>query len=84
MQVQYFNPDIHLWEPFLEQWSPDLKFATSGSGSELLMISSSTLVFSITGIMLDRLLQTYSVLFRSEEDRVIGSNDRREEVCGNT
>ena len=67
MGIDYYNPRIFIWEPFIEKWSPDLKFETNSENSALTVSSPLTLQFNVTGIMLDRLLQTYSVLLRAEE-----------------
>ena len=26
--IEYYNPRIFIWEPFMEKWSPNLKFET--------------------------------------------------------
>ena len=77
--IDFYNPRVCHWEPFLETWSPELSLLTDPEGFTIKIVSSQTLQFSVTGMMLDRLLQTYSVFLYAQEDP---GNDRRTEVHG--
>jgi len=74
--AEFYNNHIALWEPLIDRWKPELKLTTNETGAIFEVFSKYTLQVSVTGQMLDRLLQTYSILLRSHEI----SPERRAEV----
>lgn len=65
--IDFYNPKLCCWEPFLESWKPQLKIVSNTGGIVLTVNSVQRLQFNVTGIMLQRLLQTYSVALHSQE-----------------
>jgi hypothetical protein len=66
--IDFYNPLVCRWEPVVETWTPELKFASISTGVVLTLSTSDRLQMSVTGIMLDRLLQTYSVALHSHNE----------------
>ena len=71
IKLDFYNPKLNQWEPLLERWLPTLKIH-SKEGVVLLDISSQqTLQITVSGIMLESLMRSYSLFFqqyRNEKD----------------
>jgi hypothetical protein len=74
--AEFYNPQLSLWEPILDQWHPSLSLVTWPLGTVVEITSEATMQLTVSGIMLEKLLQTYSLFF--EDD----STAQREEVPG--
>ena len=57
-----------MWEPVIDRWYPSLSHTSWPQGSSIDIKSDRTLQLTVSGIMLERVLQTYSLFFHSEED----------------
>lgn len=74
--AEFYNPQLSLWEPILDRWHPSLSLVTWPLGTVVEITSEATMQLTVSGIMLEKLMQTYSLLF--EDD----TTAQREEVPG--
>jgi hypothetical protein len=74
--AEFYNPQLSLWEPILDRWHPSLSLVTWPLGTVVEIRSEATMQLTVSGIMLEKLMQTYSLFF--EDD----STAQREEVPG--
>jgi hypothetical protein len=74
--AEFYNPQLSLWEPILDRWLPSLSVGTWPLGTAVEITSEAPMQLTVSGIMLEKLMQTYSLFF--EDD----STAQREEVPG--
>ena len=67
VNVDFYNPQALCWEPIVDRWKPLVRVASDGPELAYFIWSEYTLQCSITGAMLESLLQTYSLLTRHED-----------------
>ena len=72
--AEFYNPRLSVWEPILDKWHPTLTLTSWSTGSYIDIKADQTLQLTVSGIMLEKILQTYYLFF--EED----SSTQREEV----
>ena len=72
--AEFYNPRLSVWEPILDKWHPTLTLTSWSTGSYIDIKAEQTLQLTVSGIMLEKILQTYYLFF--EED----SSTQREEV----
>jgi hypothetical protein len=65
--IDFYNAKFCCWEPCLETWKPELKVVSNTGGIVVELNSPQNLQFNLTGIMLQRLLQTYSVALHVQD-----------------
>ena len=64
LSLDFYNSKINLWEPLLERWLPTLR-VYSQRGTQTIEISSNqTLQLTVSGIMLETLMRSYTLLFQ--------------------
>lgn len=61
--AEFYNPKLSVWEPVLDKWRPSLSLTTWTVGSFLEIRSDHSLQLTVSGIMLERTLMTYSLFF---------------------
>ena len=62
-----YNPVMAVWEPILDRWHPSLSLGTWPTGSMWEVRSEHTMQLTVSGVMLEKLLQTYSLLHRQDD-----------------
>jgi hypothetical protein len=72
--AEFYNSRLSVWEPILDKWHPSVTVTTWTTGSYIDIRADQTLQLTVSGIMLEKILQTYYLFF--EED----SCTHREEV----
>lgn len=65
--ADFFNSRLALWEPVLDRWHPTASLVTMGRGVNLDIKSEHTTQITVSGTMLEKLLQTYSILLRLDD-----------------
>lgn len=76
--ADFYNPKLSLWEPVLDQWYPSLSLSYGPLGTKIELNSMHTMQVTVSGIMLEKVLQTYSLLLRDHDD----DTSEREELPG--
>ena len=74
--AEFYNPKLSLWEPILDRWHPSLSLVTWPLGTVVEVRSDDTMQLTVSGIMLEKLMQTYSLFFEDDSTAV------REEIPG--
>eukprot|EP01041_Mallomonas_annulata_P001683 gene1683-3255_t len=65
--VDFYNMSIASWEPVMERWHAAVCLETTPDGTYLTVTSNHTMQLTISGVMLETLLQTYSQLLRLDD-----------------
>jgi hypothetical protein len=65
--ADFYNPRLAVWEPILDRWHPSLSVTKWPQGMMCEIKAEHTMQLTVSGIMLEKLLQTYS-LFLSVDD----------------
>lgn len=65
--ADFYNSVLSVWEPILDRWHPTMTITTGEEGRVYDLKSDHTMQITISGIMLETLMQTYSLLMRFDE-----------------
>lgn len=65
--ADFYNSKLSVWEPILDRWHPKMTIKTCDHEIEFEVNAEHTMQLTVSGIMLEKLLQTYSLLIRLEE-----------------
>lgn len=60
--ADFYNSALSVWEPILDRWHPEMTINTAEDGTVYDIKSDHTMQITISGIMLETLMQTYSLL----------------------
>jgi hypothetical protein len=63
----FYNPRLSLWESIMDRWHPSLSLTSWALGWGVEIKSEHTMQLTVSGIMLQSLLQTYSLFFRTND-----------------
>ena len=63
----FYNPRLSVWEPMMDRWHPQLSLTSWALGSSVELKSDHTMQLTVSGIMLEKLLETYSLFFRLDD-----------------
>ena len=63
----FYNPRLSLWESIMDRWHPSLSLTSWALGWGVEIKSEHTMQLTVSGIMLQSLLQTFSLFFRSSD-----------------
>ena len=68
--ADFYNQKLNMWEPILDRWHPTLQIVTEDGEIKYNVKSDHTMQMTVSGIMLETLMQTYSLLLSlsKEED----------------
>jgi hypothetical protein len=61
--ADFYNPQLSVWEPILDRWHPSLSLISWTVGTSIEIKSDHTMQLTVSGIMLEKLLQTYSLFY---------------------
>lgn len=64
-KIDYYNSPLTVWEPVLDSWRPTLDVTSSGISYSLVIKSEHTMQLTVSGIMLETLLRSYSLFFHN-------------------
>lgn len=70
LSIDFYNIGIASWEPVMERWHATVDLGTHSNGSFVNVISTHTMQCTLSGIMLETLLQTVSLQLRSDGKHV--------------
>lgn len=73
----FFNPNTFIWEPFVEKCMPAIKLASDMETVKVDFSIDKTLQISTSGVMLESLLHTYSLLLGIEDEEGGKSKKRK-------
>ena len=62
MLVDFYNPMLSVWEPILEKWRLESELVSNAEEMGLVISSPHTMQLTATGMMLEKVLATYSLL----------------------
>ena len=65
--ADFYNPKLSVWEPIMDRWHPLLSLTSWDLGSSVELKSDHTMQLTVSGIMLEKLLETYSLFFRLDD-----------------
>ena len=65
--ADFFNSVLSVWEPILDRWHPELSIKSGSEGIVYDIKSDHTMQITVSGIMLETLLQTYSLLLHFDD-----------------
>lgn len=65
--TDFYNPRLSVWEPMIDRWHPSLSYTSWTVGSSIELRSDHTMQLTVSGTMLEVLLQTYSLFFRMDD-----------------
>ena len=65
--ADFFNSKLSIWEPILDRWHPGMSIKTIENEISFEINADHTMQLTVSGIMIEKLLQTYSLLLRLEE-----------------
>jgi hypothetical protein len=65
--TDFYNPRLSVWEPIMDRWHPSLSYTSWTVGSSIELRSDHTMQLTVSGTMLEVLLQTYSLFFRMDD-----------------
>jgi hypothetical protein len=65
--TDFYNPRLSVWEPMMDRWHPSLSYTSWTVGSSIELRSDHTMQLTVSGTMLEVLLQTYSLFFRMDD-----------------
>jgi hypothetical protein len=65
--AEFYNQKNSIWEPILDRWNPSLNIILASNNTFCKIKSERTMQFTVSGIMLEKLLETYSILLRLED-----------------
>ena len=71
--LDYYNPNISTWEPILERWLLCAALESSTEEIALSLTSSHTMQITTTGIMLEKILNSYSLFAKAESHSYFGN-----------
>ena len=64
LSLDFYNSKINLWEPLLERWLPSLRVYPHRGTQTIEISSEQTLQLTVSGIMLETLMRSYTLLFQ--------------------
>lgn len=67
VSADFYNQKLSIWEPILDRWNPTLNIILTSNNTICKIKSEHTMQFTVSGIMLEKLLETYSILLRLED-----------------
>ena len=65
--LDFYNISNASWEPVMERWMGEMEITTDGSGNQLAVRSLNTMQLTVSGALLNMLLQTYSLVLKMED-----------------
>ena len=65
--ADFYNSKLSIWEPILDRWHPGMSIKTIDREITFEINAEHTMQLTVSGIMIEKLLQTYSLLLRLEE-----------------
>lgn len=65
--ADFYNSKLSIWEPILDRWNPGMSIKTIEKEISFEINAEHTMQLTLSGIMIEKLLQTYSLLLRLEE-----------------
>ena len=67
-EVDFFNPNVSMWEPVLETWKPEITLKKEQLGLVVDIDAKDVMQFNLSGKMIDSVIHAYSVLQRRADE----------------
>ena len=83
--ADFYNQQLNIWEPILDRWHPTLQIVTEDSEIKYNVKSDHTMQMTVSGIMLETLMKSYSLLLSltKEEDTMTARQIASEVIIQN-